>query len=131
SDMVFKDLAIGIEAGTPDGGGNAETAVERCRFVRCSLAGISIQNPNSLDWFIWNSEFDDCGLGVANIYGAGNFQWYESLFLRSKEADMSLGNACSFSALNNTSIGSAAFFTSTPVPSCGLITLQANTVAQP
>jgi Pectate lyase superfamily protein len=33
SDMVFTDLSFGIEAGTPDGQGNAETAVERCLFV--------------------------------------------------------------------------------------------------
>jgi hypothetical protein len=131
SDMVFKDLSFGIEAGTPDGGGTAETAVERCLFLRCVLAGISIQNPNSLDWFIWNSEFDDCGLGVCNTYGAGNFHVYESLFRRSTQADMSIGNTGYFSARNNTSIGSAAFFTSTPIPSCGLITLQGNTVVQP
>lgn len=131
SDMVFKDLSFGIEAGTPNGGGDAETAVERCQFMRCALAGISIQNPNSLDWFIWNTEFDDCGLGVSNIYGAGNFQVYESLFRRSTQADMSIGNTGYFSARNNTSIGSAAFFTATPIPSCGLITLQGNTVVQP
>jgi len=131
SDMVFKDLSFGIEAGTPEGGGNAETAVERCLFQRCALAGISIQNPNSLDWFIWNSEFDDCGVGVCNTYGAGNFQVYESLFRRSTQADMSIGNTGYFSARNDTSIGSAAFFTSIPLASCGLITLQGNTVVQP
>jgi hypothetical protein len=131
SDMVFKDLSFGIEAGMPTGGGNAETAVERCLFTRCALAGISVQNFNSLDWFIWNTEFDDCGLGVSNIYGAGNFHVYESLFRRSKQADMSIANTSYFSARNNTSIGSAAFFTATPIDSCCLITLQGNTVVQP
>jgi hypothetical protein len=131
SDMVFKDLSFGIEAGTPNGGGNAETAVERCRFVRCALAGISIQNFNSLDWFIWNTEFDDCGLGISNTYGAGNFHVYESLFQHSAQADMSIANTGYFSARNNTSIGSAAFFTSTAIASCGLITLQGNTVVNP
>src|SRR5262249_37345621 len=110
---------------------NAETAVERCRFIRCTQAGLSLQNPNSLDWFVWNTEFDDCGLGISNIYGAGNFHVYESLFRHSLLADMSIGNTGYFSARNNTSIGSAAFFTSTPVASCGLITLQGNTVVSP
>jgi hypothetical protein len=131
SDMVFKDLQFGIEAGTPTGGGNAETAVERCQFVWCTLAGISIQNPNSLDWFIWNSEFDDCGQGVSNTYGAGNFHVYESLFRRSTQADIGIANTGYFSARNNTSVGSAAFFTAGPVASCGLITLQGNTVVSP
>jgi hypothetical protein len=131
SDMVFQNLSFGIEAGTSSSGGNAETAVERCHFIHCTQAGISLQNANSLDWFIWNSEFDDCGLGISNIYGAGNFQVYESLFRRSLLADMSIGNTGYFSARNNTSIGSAAFFTSTAVAACGLITLQGNTVVSP
>jgi hypothetical protein len=131
SDMVFKDLQFGIEAGTPTGGGNAETAVERCLFLRCALAGISLQNPNSLDWFIWNTEFEDCGLGVSNTYGAGNFHVYESLFLRSTQADLSIGNTGYFSARYNTSMGSAAFYTAAAIASCGLITLQGNTVVNP
>jgi hypothetical protein len=131
SDITFKDLAFGIEAGTPIGQGNAETAVERCKFVRCARAAVSIQNPNSLDWFIWNSEFDDCGLGVSNTYGAGNYHVYECLFRHSTQADMSIGNTGYFSIRDNTSIGSAAFFVASPVPSCGLVTLQNNTVLSP
>jgi hypothetical protein len=131
SDSVFKDLSFGIEAGTPSGQGNAETAVERCQFLRCAQAGISVQNPNSLDWFVWNSEFDDCGLGVSNIYGAGNYHVYECLFRNSTQADMSIGNTGYFSVRNNTSIGSLAFFTATAIPSCGLVTLQGNTVLSP
>jgi hypothetical protein len=129
SDMIFEDLQFGIEAGSTTSA-NAETAVERCAFLRCALAGISLQNPNSLDWFIWNTRFEDCGLGIANTYG-GNFHVYESLFLRSAQADMSIGNTGYFSARNNTSIDSAAFFTAAPIASCGLITLQGNTVVTP
>jgi hypothetical protein len=131
SDMVFSDLSFGIETADATGQGNAESVVERCRFDRCKLAGLSIENLNSLDWFVWNSEFDDCGLGVSNTYGGGNFHVYESLFRRSSQADISIGNTGYFSARNNTSIGSAAFFTSTPIPSCGLITLQGNTLVNP
>src|SRR5262249_50689601 len=102
SQLVFKDFTFCIDAGPPDGDGNTETAVERCQFLRCTGAGISLQNPNSLDWFIWNSEFDDCALGVANTYGAGNFHVYESLFRNSSQADMSIGNTGYFSVRNNT-----------------------------
>src|SRR5262249_16308298 len=129
--MSFFDLSFGIETAGADGGGNSESEVQRCHFVRCKLAGVSIENLNSLDWFIWNCEFDDCGLGVSNIYGGGNFHVYESLFRRSAQADISIGNTGYFSARHNTSIGSSAFFTSTAVPSCGLITLQGNTVVEP
>jgi hypothetical protein len=131
SELVFTDLGFGIQTAQAAGIGNAESVVERCRFVRCSQAGVSIENLNSLDWFVWNSEFDDCAVGVGNIYGGGNFHVYESLFERSTQADIAIGNTGYFSARNNTSIGSAAFFTAAPIASCGLLTLQGNTVVQP
>src|SRR3979490_1425976 len=81
SDMVFRDVGFGIEAGAKGGEGIAETGVMRCKLLRCAKAGISLQNFNSLDWFIWYSTFEDCGDGVTNIYGAGNFCVYKSLFL--------------------------------------------------
>src|SRR5262249_14722070 len=65
------------------------------------------------------------------IYGAGNYHVYECLFRNSIEADMSIGNTGYFSIRDNTSIGSAAFFTASAVPSCGLVTLQGNTVLSP
>ena len=37
-----------------------ETAVLRCGFERCTKAGVSIQNFNSLDWFL-----RQCRLGVS------------------------------------------------------------------
>lgn len=131
SDMVFKNLAFGIEAGTTNSQGNAECVVERCRFANCSLAGISIQNWNSLDWFVWDCEFDDCHLGVSNIYGSGNYHVYQSLFRNSSLADLSIGNTGYFSIRDNTSIGSKAFFTAAGNGSCGLVTLQGNTVVNP
>jgi hypothetical protein len=108
SDTIFRDVGFGIEAGMKDG--IAETTVSRCQFLRCTKAGISIQNFNSLDWFIWESRFEDCALGVTNTFGAGNFHVYQSLFRRSNQADMSIGNTCYFSLRDNTSVGSKAFF---------------------
>ncbi len=127
-DIFIRDIGIGIEAGAPGGQGIAETTALRCRFQRCSIAGISIQNFNSLDWFIWHSVFEDCGLGVTNLRGAGNFHVFESLFQRSKEADIGIGNTGYFSFRNNTSIGSKAFFVGKPMTAAALVTLQGNAV---
>jgi len=126
SDMVFRDVGFGIEAGMKDG--IAETTVWRCQFQRCTKAGISIQNFNSLDWFIWDCRFEDCALGVTNTFGAGNFHVYRSLFLGSTQADMSIGNTCYFSIRDNTSIRSKAFFTASPMSACSNLTVQGNTI---
>ncbi len=126
SDMIFRDVGFGIEAGMKDG--IAETTVWRCRFLRCTKAGISIQNFNSLDWFIWDCRFEDCALGVTNTFGAGNFHVYQSLFRRSTHADMSIGNTCYFSLRDNTSVDSQAFFTASPMSACSNLTIQGNTI---
>ncbi len=110
SDLIFKDVRFGIEAGIPLADGVAETQVSRCRFYRCAKAGISIQNFNSLDWYIWNNWFEDCGIGVANEFGAGNFYIYQCTFLRSTVADVSIKHTGYFTLCGNTSIGSRAFF---------------------
>jgi len=106
--LIIKDVQFGIEAGIKDG--IAETAVLRCRFYRCAKAAISIQNFNSLDWYIWNCWFEDCGIGATNEFGAGNFHVYQSTFLRSTDADITIRHTGYFSFLGNVSIGSKAFF---------------------
>jgi hypothetical protein len=108
TDMIFKDVQTGIEAGMRDG--IAETAVLRCRFYRCSKVAISIQNFNSLDWYIWNCWFEDCGTGVTNELGAGNFHVYFSEFLRSKDADISIRHTGYLSFVGNVSVASKQFF---------------------
>ena len=110
ADMVFRDVGFGIEAGDPARAGIAETSVQRCRFLRCSKAGVSIQNFNSLDWWMWYCLFEDCRVGATNSYGAGNFHVYKSVFRRSTEADVTIGNTGYFSFRHNTSVGSKAFF---------------------
>ena len=126
SDMIFRDVGFGIEVGMKDG--IAETAVWRSQFLRCTKAGVSIQNFNSLDWFIWDCRFEDCALGVTDSFGAGNFHVYRSLFRRSAQADMSIGNTCYFSIRDNTSVGSKAFFTASPMSACSNLTIEGNTI---
>lgn len=106
SDMVFKDAEIGMQMGTA-GEGQAENAVLRCRFVRCSDAGIKTVRFNSYDIWAWHSVFEDCGYGMFNA--AGNFHAYENVFLRSKKADLGTANLMVFSFVGNTSVGSRAF----------------------
>ncbi|MFN4179916.1 MAG: glycosyl hydrolase family 28-related protein [Armatimonadota bacterium] len=131
TDMVFRDVAFGIEAGRMETQGVAETAVVRCKFLRCSQAGISIQNWNSLDWFVWHCVFEDCRFGVTNAFGAGNFHIYESVFRRSKEADASMGHAGYFSLRGNISFNSQAFFKASWLGACGFLTFQRNFVIEP
>jgi len=128
ADMVFCDVAFGIEAGTMKEAGVAETAVVRCRFLRCSQAGISVQNFNSLDWWIWHSVFDDCGYGVTNTFGAGNFHIYHSRFRRSRIADIGMGHCGFFSVRDNFSQNSRAFVVTAKMNCCHFLTLQGNTV---
>ena len=108
SDMIFKDVGIGIEAGIRDG--IAEVAVLRCRFYRCSEFAISIQNFNTLDWYIVDCWFEECAIAVSNEIGAGNFHVYNSTLLRSKVADFRIKHTNFISLMGNVSIDSARFF---------------------
>ena len=106
SDMVFKDCKLGLVMGVTDIG-QAENAVLRCSFLRCSEKGIVTTNFNALDIWAWYCRFEDCGYGMYN--NAGNFHAYQCLFLRSRQADIGTSNLMVFSFINNTSIGSNAF----------------------
>jgi len=126
ADMEFRNVGFGIEAGVRDG--IAETTVRRCGFVNCSRAAVSIQNFNSLDWFLWQCRFEHCRLGVTNVFGAGNFHVYDSVFRESIEADISIGNTCYFAMRDNVSVGSKAFFVAGGIEACGHVTLQGNVI---
>ncbi len=115
-DEIFKDVGFGIRAGEASEKGtgmDAETLVERCKFIRCWNAGLSVQIFNVYDWWLVNCEFDDCRLGATNRadgeYGGGHFHIYHSLFRNSTEADIKTGHASYFGIRFNTSIGSNAF----------------------
>ena len=128
ADTVFREVGFGIEAGDMAKAGIAETSVQRCRFIRCSKAGVSIQNFNSLDWWMWHCLFEDCRVGATNSYGAGNFHVYNSVFRRSAEADISVGNTGYFSFRHNTSVGSKAFFIAAGMGAGAQLTFQDNRI---
>jgi hypothetical protein len=126
ADEVFTNVRRGIVAGkvvpviTKEGtlshynhGMDAETLVRRCKFIRCTEAGLSIQSFNALDWWVWDSEFIDCGIGATNCvkgeYGGGHFHLYRCVFRGSKESDIRTGHTSYFGFRFNTSIGSRRF----------------------
>jgi hypothetical protein len=109
SDEIFVDLALGIRAGKPHFM-DAESSVLRCRFIRCTEAGVRIQSFNALDWFIWDSEFEDCAVGISNDPGAGHFHAYRNIFRRSTVSDIAMRNAGYFGIRHNLSLNSRRFF---------------------
>lgn len=131
SDDYFTDVEYGIRGGFR-GHGFAETSIVRSHFVRNTKAGVALGNFNALDIWVWYSTFDDCGVGVTNGTGAGNFHVYNSVFRRSAVADLYMQNTGGFSARGNYSTGSRAFFLSggaTNNPAT--IHIQNNTVVDP
>ncbi|HXJ58673.1 MAG TPA: glycosyl hydrolase family 28-related protein [Verrucomicrobiae bacterium] len=107
SDLIFRDATNGLVFGGPPTAGQAENMVLRCQFLRCGI-GIQTVNWNSMDIWVWYGRFVDCGRGVHNVMG--NWHVWESLFLRSRLADLSTINLMAFSVVNNTSVGSRRFF---------------------
>ncbi|HET6384994.1 MAG TPA: glycosyl hydrolase family 28-related protein, partial [Armatimonadota bacterium] len=130
ADEVFENVGFGVRGGSK-GFMDAECEISRCKFMHCSKAGLSIENFNALDWFVWDSLFEDCARGVTNTFGAGNFHVYRSLFLRSTIADLSIGNTEYFSFRDNVSIGSRAFFIASGIGAACPTTIQGNTIIDP
>lgn len=136
-DEVFKDVGFGLRGGNMGNGSmDAEAVVKRCRFLRNTFMGVSIESFNALNWWVWSSLFEDCRVGAGNEYGAGAVHVYNSLFLRSRESDIRIMHVSSFfSARHNVSLGSGRFYESLRHPSwppehnwSGLFTLQDNLV---
>ncbi len=107
SDLIFRNVALGILFGGDKYAGQAENEVLRCRFFGCSDAGVKTADFNSMDIWVWYCRFEDCGHALFN--GAGNFHAMENLFVRSKVADIGAANLMDFCFANNTSVGSARF----------------------
>jgi hypothetical protein len=130
SDLIIKDAQFGIRAGVDYNDG--EVAVLRCQFLRCSQIAVSMESYNAVDWWVWNSSFDTCRVGVANTVKAGICNVYQSLFRNSTEADLEIGGWLEFiSFRNNQSIGSKAFLTSDVNNGSIQATVQGNTIIDP
>ena len=109
SDLWFKDITgsgICLGSGTNNHEGQAEHAIERCRFNRCQT-GILTADWNTMDIYIWYCLFEDCGRSIHN--NMGGYQAFENVFLRSKIHDIGTQNNMVFNIVNNTSINSKCF----------------------
>jgi hypothetical protein len=131
ADNIFQNLQIGIRGGHL-GHGAADSVVSRCRFLRNTIAGLSVENWNALNWFVRDSYFQDNYDGVTNTLGAGNFHVLNCMFQHSIRADIEITNTEYFSVRHNYSSGSGYFFLANasgtaPDP----ITFQGNIIIDP
>lgn len=130
-DDRFVDVKYGIRGGVLDKG-FAETTVVRARFIRNRMAGIALGNFNALDLWVWSSLFEDCGVGITNDPGAGNYRVYGSVFRRSRTADLYMQNTGGFTARGNYSVGSRAFWLSgQAINHPSTLDIQDNTIVDP
>ncbi|MFB9243960.1 glycoside hydrolase family 55 protein [Massilia antarctica] len=131
-DEVFVDMGVGIVAGCCGSSStkashpgtdwvageynnlDSEGSVKRTKFIRNTVAGVSSESFNALDWWVMDSEFTDCARGVTNALvgpseGGGNIHVYRNLFQRSTFADIHVGTVRWHSMHNNVSVGSQRF----------------------
>jgi hypothetical protein len=126
SDVFFRNCTTAIQGGNLHHG-FAETTVMRAHFGPSRGPCVILKNFNALDLWIWYSLFDRCLTGVTNDPGAGNFNVYNSVFRKSVKADIAIHNTGIFNIRNNTSIGSNAFWMTSPAfPYPALTTIQGN-----
>src|SRR5690606_20025643 len=89
SDLVFEgNPAVGINGGTVrtgassgTGSNDSEITIRRCVFNQCKYAGVRITGHNALEYWIWDSKFLNCNVGVMS--SLGNFHVYQSFFRHS------------------------------------------------
>jgi hypothetical protein len=130
ADDYFIDVAFGIRGGAL-GHGFAETSILRDHFIRNTKAGVSLGNFNALDIWVRNSLFQDCGIGVTNTFGAGNFKVYNSVFRNSAVSDISMNNTGDFSIRGNTSINAKQFFNAGNSRNPAAVIIEGNTIIDP
>jgi hypothetical protein len=127
SDQHIKGVSLGIELGV-----DAETTVERVFFDHLANIGLSVETFNTLNIFVNDSLFLNCGTAISNTLGAGSFIVSNSFFKESQVSDMSILNTGYFTARHNTSVLSQAFFTAYQAgANNGTITIQNNTILDP
>jgi hypothetical protein len=141
-DEIFEHLDFGIfggRLGKEYGQGDSETIVQRVIFRSIHVAAVNVGSFNALNWWIWDSRFEDCARGLSNEFslddagpatGAGTFMVYRSVFLGSSVADIAIANTGWFSFSRNVSLGSQRFLRAAPLGAGGGgILLLGNTIA--
>lgn len=129
-DMVFRRMGKGIIGGAPSPGNmDSDIGIFRTRFESCSIAGLSTESWNALDYWVFDSAFVDNARGATNRYGSGNFNIHNSYFSGSTVADVDIDKNAMFLGLHgNTSIGSKQFLHLTPAWDAYGVILQDNRI---
>jgi hypothetical protein len=128
ADDVFENAGIGWRCGHL-GFQCSETSLLRDKFIGNTSAGISVENANALDEWIWYATFQNNVIGATNTIGTtGIFEIFNSVFQNSGTADIKTGNTGFFTLRNNYSIGSRRFIDSGGTCSPDLYTIQGNTI---
>jgi len=88
-------FAKGIGGGTyggsnGTGANDSEITIRRCIFRDCTLAGVSIEGFNALDYWVWDCQFWHCRVGVS--CANGGYHVYRSLFSGSTYSDLNNKN---------------------------------------
>ena len=130
TDAIFRKLGKGIIGGSSSPGQmDSDVGIFRTRFEGCSVAGLSTESWNALDYWVFDSTFVDNARGLTNRYGSGNFNVRNSYFAGSTVADVDIGNNAIFLGLRgNTSIGSNQFLRITTPYDAFSATLQKNRI---
>jgi len=111
TDDVFKNSQIGIQGGSLANSYQdtaAEVSIERSQFLNNTSAGIYLEDWNTVDWWIRNSNFQNNYNGINVATGA--FHVYNSNFVNSTNGDISANNNGFMGLRNNYSSGSPYFY---------------------
>jgi Pectate lyase superfamily protein/Abnormal spindle-like microcephaly-assoc'd, ASPM-SPD-2-Hydin len=110
SDDVFENAAIGIQAGDNTVGCcSAETKVDRDTFATLTMAGISLEDWNAVDWYVRYCTFEHDHFGVTNRYGEGGSIHLDHNLFEYNDTDSGWGNGTAQSYTYNTSYHSGTF----------------------
>jgi hypothetical protein len=109
-DMYFTDCTVGFwnsDLALPESDMDSEYSLLRLHFTRCDI-GAAIIPGNGYDYWIREGLFTDCRIGVYSKYG--DFRVSNSVFRRSREADMVVNGQRAGGVRDNVSVGSRRFF---------------------
>lgn len=90
-DCIFKDSTFGFYQSDelPGIGTDSEFSLMRCKFYRCSTAGVRVVAGEAYNYWVRKCYFEDCTNGVLNGY-SGAINVYDSVFVRSTQYDINI-----------------------------------------
>jgi len=113
NDEVFENGTYGFRIG--DNASNADDTVTilRCKFLNLTTAGVSLESNNAVSIWVWDSLFQNDGIGLTNQLG-GAYQVLYDIFLNNT-TDILDVNGDFLIVQGNYSSGSGQFYHHNPV----------------